>query len=166
MAKRKRFEVDEEKLKRMIAGEIPIKADPEKDIIFLDDEPEDQDSGPAANKPVEKPGDTIPQTVKAKPETAGNEKEDIVESARNSKRKKNKQSYTELFLCKSVMGARRQTSIHMNEQNYMNISKLLKTTDGISMSNFINNLLANHFEIYTEEIEEALRDFIESLSKK
>lgn len=118
--KRKIIQVDEDKLKMMMAGDIPIKADPVNDTV----EPE---------------------------------------AAKGIRRKKNKKLYAELFLCKPVLEGRRQSTILFDAKNYDNIMKVLKTVDGISMSNFINNVLRSHFEEYEEEIIEIKKNYINNI---
>lgn len=128
-SKRKIIQVDEDKLKMMMAGDIPIKADPVNDTVEI--KKEEQDKEPDISKGI--------------------------------RRKKSKKLYAEIFLCKPVLEGRRQSTILFDAKNYDNIMKVLKTVDGISMSNFINNVLTSHFEEYEEEIIEIKKNYINNI---
>lgn len=122
--KRQVVQVNEERLKMMMAGDIPIKTDPGKDEIIVEE-------------PVILP-----------PE----------ESAFST--------YKQRFLQKPGGTSKRQTTIHIDETNYSNILKILKTTEGISIASFINNLLFHHFETFSDEIRVIQRSYIEQLYNK
>lgn len=166
MDRKKIVNVDEEKLKMMMAGDIPIKADPAKDVISKND-------GVPANATGDTKGREEPRGEEAKPAQVNNEpeikegKNDIPEiyqeATRGIKRKKNKKGYAELFLCKPAMNSRRQSTILFDEAVYINVNRILKMADGISISNFINNVLKNHFEEYEEEIIEIKKRYINNL---
>lgn len=157
--RRKPIKVDEEKLKMMMAGDIPIKADPHNDVIEIDELPRKR----------EKKQQKDSKDILIKEENKTTESEDSEPSKSSSdtgravKRRKGKKSYKEAFLCKPVSSSRRQSTILFDDTNYNNIMKVIKTVDGISISNFINNLLTDHFLEYEEEIMEQKRDYINNL---
>lgn len=119
--KRQVVQVNEERLKMMMAGDIPIKTEPDKDEVTVD-----------------KPVDASTQ-VKA-PST-----------------------YKQKFLQKPGGTCKRQTTIHIDEINYSNILKILKTTEGISIASFINNVLFHHFETFGDEIHAIQKGYMEQL---
>lgn len=158
--KREIVQVDEEKLKMMMAGDIPIKADPEKDLVISEISTDSQVP------------DKTPVVFSGKQETSGvlsgknTDESDDADMGKISKRKKNKPVYSETFLYKPAQAPRRQSTILIDETNYQNISRILKATNNFSIANFINNVLTNHFDQYQEEIDETLRSFFDNLYKK
>ncbi|WP_165043805.1 DUF3408 domain-containing protein [Dysgonomonas sp. ZJ709] len=162
MNNRRKIQVDEEKLKKMMAGDIPMKADPVNDIIFLDENPENQNKiEEPAKKEKKQIADTEPKE-KGSPGKTAIENAEPDEIVRNSKRKKSKESYEETFLGKPVSTPFKQLTVRLDETNYKYIQKLLITSKGLSISNFINNVLAQHFECYEEDIMDLRRTFIDN----
>ena len=145
MAKIKdRIQVDEEKIKMMMAGEIPRKADPEKDVISVISSGDSETKSAADIPPVTKQEDSDP---------------DIQEMAKN-RRKRSRLTYSDIFLCRPEIVPRRASTIQIDEENYRQIMRVIKTTDNFSIAGFINNVLAHHFEQYGEQIDEIVLQFI------
>ncbi|WP_029901769.1 DUF3408 domain-containing protein [Prevotella sp. 10(H)] len=129
MNKRKIVQVDEDKLKRMIAGE---------------DETETGSS--------EKPYEIVPSKKDV-------EKESIPQSnpvSGNVKKKKQKTDYCELFLKLNKPILKRATTIQLSEDNYRKVGKLLMLTPGVSIAMFMNNILDFHFTEYGDDIDEVI----------
>ncbi len=89
------------------------------------------------------------------------------EEEKNTKRKKNsKRNYNEVFLCKPIPVFRKSRTIQLEEELYFKILKLTSVPgNAISIANFINNLLCNHFEIYEEDINEIYQSMIDRVYK-
>lgn len=161
--KRQIVQVDEDKLKMMMAGDIPIKADTENDVVIRhihtdnDNHISDQNDELHFKEPV---------TKEVFDDENINFENESQETRKYTKRKKNKTSYAGQFLYKPEPSPRRQSSIHLNEDNYRNINLILKTTDNLSIANFINNVLTHHFEIYRSEVEETIKEYFKDLYKQ
>lgn len=138
--KRQVVQVNEERLRMMMAGDIPIKTEPDKDEVMPAERENTVDEKPTlivSSQPV------IEEMNQANPDFP----------------------YAKEFLRKPGGTCKRQTTIHLDESNYIQIHKILKTTEGISLANFINNVLSHHFSTYKEEIREIQKTFMESLFK-
>lgn len=164
MAKRRQVvQVDEEKLKMMMAGDIPLKVDPDKDIVISSIRSEKRNDIPVNSEQAKGEDITLDSTDTEK---SGSMESDTTNSPRDGKRKKNRVSYTGQFLYKPGPGSRRQSTIHLDESNYRNIFLILKVTDNLSIANFINNVLTHHFELYKNEIDETIKEYFDDLYKK
>jgi len=135
--KRPIVKVDEEKIKMIMGGELPMEAvDPEKDIVFLQSE----DEQPTGN---EKSNNTSASTL-----------------PKSGKKKKAMKDYSTHFLSKKTYGSnKKQSTILLSEENFNRMASLLKfVTNNFSVSNFLDNILNHHFEEYEEEIRELKRN--------
>lgn len=160
--KRQVVQVDEEKLKMMMAGDIPIKADPDKDVVISHIDTKKDTVAFSDNEPQEK--------VKAEECRIPVEDDDLENNSSDSKkytkRRRNKSSYIEQFLTKPGPASRRPSTIHLDDNNYRDICLVTKITDNLSIANFINNVLAHHFELYRNEIDETVKEYFNNLYKK
>lgn len=137
MGKREVVNVNEDIIKKMIAGDIPTHS-------F--DQLSQQDSS------LKK------ETVK---ETDADMKEENIPKA--TRKKKPKNDYQNLFLVRQPNSSHRQTSIILGEDVYSSIQKILKVADSVSLANFVNNVLRQHFIEYKDEIMELRRNFMSDL---
>lgn len=150
--KRQVVKVNEEKLKMMMAGEIPMELEP-SDLTII-----------RGNGAVDVDIDTSEGTESNQKVVDGKENK---EEEKSTKRKKNsKRNYNEVFLCKPIPVFRKSRTIQLEEELYFKILKLTSVPgNAISIANFINNLLCNHFEIYEEDINEIYQSMIDSVYK-
>ncbi len=150
--KRQVVKVNEEKLKMMMAGEIPMELEP-SDLTII-----------RGNGAVDVDIDTSEGTESNQKIVDGKENK---EEEKNTKRKKNsKRNYNEVFLCKPIPVFRKSRTIQLEEELYFKILKLTSVPgNAISIANFINNLLCNHFEIYEEDINEIYQSMIDRVYK-
>lgn len=134
MSKKERtiIKVDEDKIKRMIAGEEPYGQETAEE----ESGPQQPDAGLNAKAPVPASGKR---------------------PARNS--------YEDIFLKTVRTNDRKQTSIQLSEPVFRKMEILLKTTRGLSMGLFINNVLVHHFEKYEDDIIAVREKFITKLSE-
>ena len=138
MAKRPTVEVDEEYLKRVMAGDVPLHE--RKDPIIRDEPAEKEKTVANEEKEVN------PETVKT--ETV---KEPVKASPNN--KKKDSQIYGETFLKKHYPTGRKQTYVSVDI--YEKISRFLPViANQLSITVFIDNILSHHIEQYSEEIKE------------
>lgn len=142
-----------------MAGDIPIKVDRDKDMTISHVGGVKEDIAPVDNKRVKK-------EEKEEDNESNNIDSDSADSKKYAKRRKNKSSYTELFLSKPGPASRRPSTIHLDDSNYRDISLVTKITDNLSIANFINNVLTHHFEVYRNEIDETVKDYFNELYKK
>lgn len=136
--KRKIVQVDEDKLKRMIAGEE-------------EDELVDQE-----------------QTKDKKLEINNDKQAKIVEIENNQgvttvRKKKMKMDYPQTYLKLNKPIQKRPTTIQLSEDNYKKIGNLLMLTPGVSIAMFVNNVLEVHFVEYEEDITEVIKRSINKL---
>lgn len=134
---RKKVQVDEEKIKRMIAGDEPI---------------------------VSEPDNLGNQTSDQPPPTEQTSSKEVVPVIQGKKRQ-SKNSYSELFLKTIWTDDKRQTSIQLSESIYKRAEIILKSTKGLSMGLFINNVLLHHFEEYEQDIDNIRELYISKLSE-
>lgn len=150
--KRQVVKVNEEKLRMMMAGEIPMELEPSDLTIIRGNGAEKEDTDSSQNK----------ETTAIVAE----EKENREEEKNTKKRKNSKKSYNEVFLYKPTPISRKARTIQLEEELYFKILKLISVPGNtISVANFINNLILNHFEIYEDEINEIYQSMINSVYK-
>jgi len=142
-------EVDEVAIKRMIAGDMPP---------YLEKEEKQRRAVENDNEPGVHSGEGIKE---GKDENADNSK-----SSRKRKTVKDKDSYRETFLQQPKTAGCRQSTLNLDERNHSAIKKMLKTTDGLSMAGFVNNVLRHHFREYSEETAEIRRSYMSELYKE
>lgn len=146
MSKKERtiVKVDEDKVRRMIAGDEPYlqatPADKKKESddraeVFGEDAPE---SNSLNDKLPTEPG----------------------------RRRKSKNDYAGIFLNTTRDYSKKQTTILLTESLFEKMEMLIGATRGVSMGLFINNVLAHHFEEYEDDINAIKAKYIEKLSKK
>lgn len=146
MGKREVVNVDEEAIKRMIAGDIPP---------YLEKEEKKRRS-----------------EINADEITSGNttQKEGREENADNPKTPRRKKvvmdSYRETFLRQPAQGDCRQTTLNIEGKNHFAIKKVIKVADGLSMAGFVNNVLSHHFREHGEEISGIMRSYMSDLYKE
>jgi len=136
MSKRTIVQVDEEKLKRMIAG---------------DDEEEQN----VTNQPAVEPA--IPAKEVGSSEEKENTNPGII------RKKKQKTEYNRIYLKQNKPSLKRPVTIQLAEDNYRKMSNLLMLSPGISIAMFINNVLDTHFMEYAEDINEVIEQGIRKL---
>lgn len=145
MSKKERtiVKVDEDKIKRMIAGDEP----------FL------QEVSSAVQK--------IPEEEET---TKGGYRDEIPGNERNfvypSKRRRYKAGYGDIFLCKDREPDKKQTTLLLSASIFDRMEVLLSATKGLSMAMFVSNVLLHHFEEYEDDINAIKEKYIEKLSKK
>lgn len=133
MAKKKTTEeIDPEKLKMMMTGDLYLKKE-ENELENNDDR----------DKTNETPSELVEENIES-----ANEKPKI--KTKSVDKKKNKlASYKDLFMKKPRIVYRRQRSIHFEDELYFEIKEIVRFTDSpISLPDFINNLVKCHMETY------------------
>lgn len=136
---RKIVKVDEDKLKRMIAG------DDETGDQGIKQEPAPVEMAKKDNTPVEN-----------HPERTG----------ATTGKKKQKADYAGTFLRINRPELKRPTTIQLSSENYRKIESLLMLSPGLSMAMVINNILENHFEEYARDVQEVIDTRIKKLTNK
>jgi hypothetical protein len=145
--KRQIIQVDEEKLKMMMAGDIPMKVEP-GDLTIIEEEN----------------GKSKPDLQKEEKDIPVQEKPNPTEDRVNKKRKTGKDKYMELFLSKPPVKLRRQRTIMFEEELYLKISRLVKNLPReVSFPNFLINVMNHHFEVYQDDIDEIMRMIINDM---
>ena len=136
--------IDEELLMRMMAGETE----------------KPQGNGDA-------PGTEEPEQETEKGETAVPANNVAIEKAPDSKRRKAKQAadYDTTFLKGMDIPARYGKPVYVRREYHERIAKISMMLTGgkVSLSAYIDNVLAQHFEQYREEIEAAYAGKMEKL---
>lgn len=146
--KRKVVRVDEEKIKMMMAGDIPMKVGPE-DIMELNEH----------NKNDKAPWEMTEEEKAAKREA------DRKKSEKGNK--KNKEGdYKELFVSKPRVINRRQRTIHFEEELYSEVLKIAKISGKVSVADFINNLVKHHLEAYEDDINKMKKEWVKVLYRE
>lgn len=133
MAKRPTVEIDEEYLKEVMAGDVPLHN--RKDPIIRD--------GPAEKKQPEEieKNDAVKEPIKESAKTAA------------ARRKKDTQKYCETFLKRRYPTTRKQA--YIGTEIYEKITNFLPAiAKQLSISAFLDNILNHHIELYGEEIKE------------
>ncbi len=150
MVKRKEVKIDEEQIRRVMAGDIPASVlenrygnnaaeSPKED----EKEPESRSGIPAEPDKVEAPGSGV----------SGNEEETPSPVIREkTRRKKNSiQEYPEHLFGNNVVKERRQT--YVSSDNYERVRTLLSViAPTLSISCYIDNILSVHLEQYRDEL--------------
>lgn len=129
--KRRIVTVDEEKLKRMMAG---------------DENEESAETEIKSQAPVTHKSNTT--------ENSSQTIESVI--VPSGKKKKHKYDYSEEFLRINKPGLRRPTTIQISEDNYKKIGNLLMFVPELSIAMFINNVLESHFREYGDETKEVI----------
>lgn len=133
MAKRHTVEVDEEYLREVMAGGA---------VSHRKEEPVKQ-----VNQPP--PASTTENPVKKEPE----EPAEMEKAAKPGRKKRELQAYEEVFLQRKASVPRRQTYISI--EIYDKILRFLPVlTRGMSVTAYIDNVLAHHLDLYKDEINE------------
>lgn len=146
MSKKERtiVKVDEDKIRRMIAGDEP----------FL------QEASSATEKISEEEVETIKH----------NHSQEVTDKETNFaypvKRRKMKTGYADIFLCKDREPEKKQTTLLLSASIFDKMEVLLSATKGLSMAMFVSNVLLYHFEEYADDINAIKATYIEKLSKK
>jgi hypothetical protein len=141
MTKREIIKVDEDAIKKMIAGDIPRIPD---------------------NMPTEESKVTPKNTPPDKQENSSQENSEDTET-KITKKKKNRLKYADLFLVQQKYAETKQTTIMLDKRAYSLIKNILKTTERTTLANFINNVMNHHFSEYKEEIDEVKKEYISNL---
>lgn len=138
--------IDEELLMRMMAGEI-------EKLQSNGDAPETEETGQEAEEPEQ--------------ETEKRETAVPAEKTPDGKRRKAKQAadYDTTFLKGMDIPARYGKPVYVRREYHERIAKISMMLTGgkVSLSAYIDNVLAQHFEQYREEIEAAYAGKIENL---
>ncbi len=142
MAKREIINVDEDVIKKMIAGDIPRMPAEERKVS--------QKDIPSYRTENYSHGD--PENVN---------KDDT--EPRIAKKKKGRLKYADIFFIQQKYAETKQTTVILDKRIYTSIRNILKTTDGITFANFINNVMIHHFYEYKEEMEELKKEYISKL---
>ena len=147
MAKRKIVEVDEDAIKKMIAGDIPSWV-PNNTLAEEKENQNDDDHNDKQNK-----------NLNTNYEDIDNEGSEL----KTTRKRKNKLKYSDFFLIQQRYSETKQTTIIFDKRIYSSIRNILKTTDGITLANFVNNVLIHHFNEYKEDIDELKKEYISNL---
>jgi len=139
--KRKIVQVDEDKLKRMIAGE---------------------DTGEIIENGKQDQAKQVLPSEKSQNHNQVTSDKNITAPV---KKKKNKTGYTEEFLRINRPVLKRPTTIQLSEDIYRKIGKLLMFSPELSIAMFVNNVLESHFRENEEEIEEVIENGIRKLKE-
>ena len=136
----------EDYIKRLIAGDYSTKA---------------PDNPPAKREQAQ---EAMPPDDESAPGGQENKREPV----KDTKRKRTQQGdYETLFLIKSEIRVRKGT--YITDEFYRKIVTIIHITsnnDKIGVSNYINNVLNQHFEAYEEEIKRLLQIGYESIMNK
>lgn len=138
MGKREIINVDESIIKKMIAGDIPTQS-------FQELNRQQTEQTDKKEREREKPEQKEEEPVKP------------------VRRKRGRTDYKDIFLVRQRNTSHRQTTIILGEDVYSNVQKILKVTNGLTIANFINNVLRQHFIEYKDEIMELRRNFMSDL---
>lgn len=147
MVKRKEVKIDEEQIRRVMAGDIPDTA--------LENICDDNDTG----SPKEDGKETEnrsgipanPDEVKNTGTSAGEEATSPVSQATIRRKRNTLQEYPEHLLNNSVVKERRQT--YVSSENYERVRTLLSViAPTVSISCYIDNILSAHLEQYRDEL--------------
>jgi len=148
--------IDEELLMRMMAGETEK---PQGN----GDAPETEETGQEAEEPeqeTEKRETAVPMENRVAPKVADGKVQD-------GKRRKAKQAadYDTTFLKGMDIPARYGKPVYVRREYHERIAKISMMLTGgkVSLSAYIDNVLAQHFEQYREEIEAAYAGKMEKL---
>ena len=154
MVKRKEVKIDEEQIRRVMAGDIPASvlenrygsnaADSQKeDDKKPETETENRSGIPAKSDKVEVPGSGVSGGEEEAPSPVLREK---------THRKKNSlQEYPEHLFGNNVVKERRQT--YVSSENYERVRTLLSViAPTLSISCYIDNILSAHVEQYRDEL--------------
>ncbi|SHG37109.1 DUF3408 domain-containing protein [Dysgonomonas macrotermitis] len=115
-------------------------------------------TGPSALNKVRKP-DNIP-SQKQEQETSEDEKEytelATQKEGKESKKRKTKGNYEELFIRPSDITGRQEKTIYLREDHYDRIDKMLKLyrNTKLSVFSYVDAVLEHHFELYKQEMKE------------
>lgn len=143
--------IDEELLMRMMAGET-------EKLQSNGDAPETEETGQEAEEPEQ-------ETEKR--ETAVPAEKVLDGRATDGKRRKAKQAadYDSIFLKGMDIPARYGKPVYVRREYHERIAKISMMLTGgkVSLSAYIDNVLAQHFEQYREEIKAAYAGKIENL---
>ena len=131
--------VDEDTLKRMVAG----------DISALEKIKEPEEEKPSVEDGVD------PQSPESSQSPGKEEKTEVfdkkITSAKKTTRVPESEEYTELFLKIQLTGTRRQTYIH--DSLYKVLAEVLPViAPNMSVPTFVNNVLSDHLEKYEDVI--------------
>lgn len=125
----------------------------------------DEDTG-------EKPKTTYKEDVKIRdemPEISNNTNisEETNKKSTSKKSKKNVQDYDSVFLIKRLSkSSKKQRSIIFEDEYLQKVEWFLKFTDGVTLSVFINNLIINHLNDYSDIIEAIKETIIEKVKSE
>lgn len=146
MSKKQRtiVKVDEDKIKRMIAGDEPFLQEPPPTIQSISEAVEKVGTGVHPQEVTDKERGLVYQT----------------------RRRKVRTGYTDIFLCKDREPIKRQTTLLLSASIFDKMEVLLDATKGLSMAMFVSNVLLHHFEEYQDDINAIKAKYIEKLSKK
>ena len=144
MAKKK-IEVDEDMLKEIMAGDIPI---------FGRTRQKESAPPPAESKPAE----VVETPTEEKPTVAVQEKVAI----KPKKRKEESSDYRKMFLTEGTVLHRQQTYISQDTHNA--IRRFLSVVaPNINISRYIDNIVNAHLEQYRDEIDNLFTNEINNL---
>lgn len=147
MVKRKEVKIDEEQIRRVMAGDIPDTA--------LENICDDNDTGSSkenGKKPESRSGiPANPDEVKDTGTSAGEEATSPVSQATIRRKRNTLQVYPEHLFNNSVVKERRQT--YVSSENYERVRTLLSViAPTVSISCYIDNILSAHLEQYRDEL--------------
>lgn len=137
MEKRKRVDIDEAEIIRMMAADIPTS------VIV-------SHSGEQKSRPV---GEDKSETASPAPDESAQPKESPPEAGRDRtpRKKSNVQGYPEHLFDDKVVRGRRQT--YVSEGNYDRVRTLLSViAPAVSISCYIDNILSDHLDRYRDEL--------------
>lgn len=148
IARKKTEEVDSEKLKMMMTGDLYLKK---------------EENEPANNDATDKTDETLPESLEEEVESR-NEKSKIKDKFVDKKRNK-LAAYKDKFMKKPRIVYRRR-SIHFEDELYFKVAEIVRLTElPISLPDFINNLEKHHLGTYKEEITDMKDEYIEYMRK-
>lgn len=147
MVKRKEVKIDEEQIRRVMAGDIPDTA--------LENICDDNDTGSSKEDGKETESRSgipaNPDEVKNTGTSAGEEATSPVSQATIRRKRNTLQAYPEHLLNNSVVKERRQT--YVSSENYERVRTLLSViAPTVSISCYIDNILSAHLEQYRDEL--------------
>ena len=137
MEKRKRVDIDEAEIIRMMAADIPTS-------VMV------SHSGEQKSRPV---GEDKSETASPAPDESAQPKKSPSEAGRDRtpRKKSNVQGYPEHLFDDKVVRGRRQT--YVSEGNYDRVRTLLSViAPAVSISCYIDNILSDHLDRYRDEL--------------
>lgn len=106
---------------------------------------------------------TIPSASQSEPEKQEEQEEpehlpphSVVTEEKETKKKKNKETYESLFIRQADIAGRQEKTVYLREKYYERIEKVVKLYNNprLSVFSYVDAVLELHFETYKQDIKE------------